>query len=50
MNRIEMVPDLNGVELAQVGRLIDYFRTDSFFDELRKMRVDLNVYIWREQL
>lgn len=52
MKRIEIGADLNGVELAQVGRVLSTTsELTRFFDELSENEVDFErLYMWREQL
>lgn len=52
MKRIEIGADLNGVELAQVGRVLSTTsELTRFFDELNENEVDFErLYMWREQL
>lgn len=52
MKRIEIGADLNGVELAQVGRVLSTTsELTRFFDELSENEVDFGrLYMWREQL
>ncbi len=52
MKRIEIGADLNGIELAQVGRVLSTTsELTRFFDELSENEVDFErLYMWREQL
>ncbi|TKQ73074.1 endonuclease MutS2, partial [Enterococcus faecalis] len=52
MKRSEIGADLNGIELAQVGRVLSTSsELTRFFDELSENEVDFEgLYMWREQL